>query len=194
MWPIPHHILRVLERPITDLRNPIWDWEWSVKAFLSHFALGDFLGLLVTLLIVFSARRLGAAQVSRWDYRRLQKEDKKKKPRFFTWIRRGVERVCLGGRHESLFLDPLSFAFRVAFFSGLIANVIDTDHVLMFYGGPDRLIHKPACVIAAVIVVYCLARMFRCKDEYSIRRYALWLCLALSIIVHVVEDYALGWF
>ncbi len=40
---------------------------------------------------------------------------------------------------------------------------------------------------------------FRCcgatrTDELRIRPYVFWLALSLSIVVHVLEDYYLGWF
>ncbi len=41
--------------------------------------------------------------------------------------------------------------------------------------------------------------IFRCcggtrTDELRIRHYVFWLALSLSIVAHVLEDYALGWF
>lgn len=188
-------IVRVLDaakRSVTDLRNPVWDWEWSITAFLSHFALGFLLGLLATLLIVAISRLRGVSRVSKWDLRRMRRAGKN--PSVFTRVRGWIERFCFGRRHEALFLDLFSFALRVAFFSGLIANLIDVDHAPMFYGGPDRILHWPVFALAIPTVLYCGARILRSRDEYLVRLYALWFCLAFSDIAHVLEDYLLGWF
>ena len=198
MWPSnTKQALYVLQKPITDLRNPIWDWEWTTKAYLSHFALGFQLCLLVVLLILFLARWRGASKLSKWDFRRAERKEENapRLMRAWYWTKRWcLERWCLGCRYQALFLDTFSFALRVAFFSGAIANLIDVDHAPMFYGGPDRVLHKLGAVLAGLVFFYCGARMLRTKDEYTIRRYALPFCLAFSVIVHVVEDYTLGWF
>ncbi len=47
--------------------------------------------------------------------------------------------------------------------------------------------------LTSLILIIC--RCFGAeKAECSIRRYAFWLCVSLSIVVHVLEDYLLGWF
>lgn len=93
MWPGSTRFIDTLKLPVTELRNPVSDFQWSAMAFLSHFALGYLVAFLLTLSTLI---------------------------------------MC-------------------------------------------------SCFTAGPI-------------EYSIRRYLFWLCLSLSIVVHVLEDYSLGWF
>ncbi len=192
MWHALPKIVNTLEKPVTELRDPIWSWEWSTKAFLSHFALGYLLGMLVVLLTVLVARQFGASKISKWDFRRMKGGEQA--DTFFEKVRNWIERLCLGWRYESLLLDLFSFALRISFFSAVVANLIDLDHLPLFWGGPDRILHPLGFAVAVLIAVYCGARIVGAKSEYAIRRYSFWLCLALSIMAHVLEDYLLGWF
>ncbi len=186
------HFLDAAKRPITDLRYPISDEQWSIMAFLCHFALGFFLGLFVALLVVWISRLRGVKKVSKWDFRRLKRSQENSS--VFGRARDWIERLLLGQRHEALLWPTFAFTLLVAFFSGVIANLIDVDHAPMFYGGPDRVFHKFFCGVAIIVVLYCGTRIVRAKDGYTVRRQTFWFCQALSVIVHVVEDYTIGWF
>ncbi|MDP1719265.1 MAG: hypothetical protein Q8L24_02465 [bacterium] len=194
MWPVVPKIVHVLEKPVTELRDPIWSLEWSTKAFLSHFALGFLLGLLISSLVMFLSRYFKVAKICKWDFRRVKRREKN--ATFFLRIRYWIERRCFGRRYQALlFCDAFSFSLRVAFFSAVVANLIDlADHWPLFYGLPDRLLHPPGIVLATFIAIYCIARIVRQRGECFVRLYVFWLCLSLSIIAHVLEDYLLGWF
>lgn len=189
MWPAVPRIIHTLEKPVTELRNPIWDLKWSVMAFLSHFALGYLLGLLTASLIMLVSWYFKAKKMTGSDLDLIW--SKRDSSTFFERVRNWIEKVCLG---RSLVGDSFPFALRVAFWSAVVANLIDVDHALLSYGGPDRIFHPLVFVLAALVFIYCGARMIWLRTEYSIRRYTFWFCLALSLVVHVVEDYTLGWF
>ena len=53
------------------------------------------------------------------------------------------------------------FTLFVGFLSGFFGNFIDIDHVLMFYGGPERVLHKALFVVAVCVALYCGARIGR---------------------------------
>lgn len=82
---------------------------------------------------------------------------------FFTSLRGRLEKTrdrfeksCLGYPVVS---DGFSVSLRIGFFSGVLANAIDIDHLPMFWGGPGRVLHKPLCVLAVLVGLYCLARL-----------------------------------
>lgn len=77
-------------------------------------------------------------------------------PSRFDKIRDRIARSCLG---HSLVGDGFSFALRVGFFSGLVANLIDLDHLPMFWGGKGRMLHPPLCFLALCVALYCSARI-----------------------------------
>lgn len=78
--------------------------------------------------------------------------------RYFKIARDRIEKSCLG---LSVVGDGFSFALRVGLFGGFLANLIDVDHVLMLYGGPDRVLHKTLFVLALLVAVHCCARLGR---------------------------------
>ena len=53
------------------------------------------------------------------------------------------------------------FTLFAGFLSGFFGNFIDADHIFMFYGGPDRVLHKALFVVAVCVALYCSARIGR---------------------------------
>ncbi|TSC81829.1 MAG: hypothetical protein G01um101419_737, partial [Parcubacteria group bacterium Gr01-1014_19] len=47
MWPGSTRFIDTLKLPVTELRNPVSDFQWSAMAFLSHFALGYLVAFLL---------------------------------------------------------------------------------------------------------------------------------------------------
>ena len=134
--------------------------EWSVKAFLSHFALG----------YIFS---------------------------FFFYL--GIIRLFIPWSR-----DVFSACLCVAFWGAWISVGIDLDHVVMLFGKEyGRPWHKPIGVIAAAIATFTFARLIRWRLDKSfdhvneigrVKRNLLWCVLASCLVLHVLEDYLLGWF
>lgn len=77
-------------------------------------------------------------------------------PTCFEKVRDRIEKSCLG---HSLGRDGFSFALRVGFFAGLVANLVDLDHLPMFWGGKGRMLHPPLCFLALCVALYCSARI-----------------------------------
>ncbi len=180
------HFIDTAKKPITELRNPIWDWGWTMMAYFSHFALGYQLGFLLAILILIFARFRGVKRVTDNDPWPINDGVS-----LFKKVQRKIERFCLG---SSVSGNAFSFILRVAFFSAVIANLIDADHIVMFYGGPDRILHWPVLAISALIVLWCGSRIVKSKDEFSVRLHIFWFCPAVSLVAHVVEDYTFNLF
>lgn len=139
-----------------------FDLQWTVKAFLSHFALGYLFSLVVYLLLI----------------------------RFFTCWKKQIR----------------DYARFVALVGGFASVMIDFDHVVLLFGDDyGRPWHKTAAYISGFVAILIVIRLFsirnKCRTEYSQNyriksadRYLLCLIVALCIILHVLEDYLLGWF
>ncbi|MDO8466840.1 MAG: hypothetical protein Q7S83_01730 [bacterium] len=57
--------------------------------------------------------------------------------------------------------DGFSFTLCAGLFAGLAAVFIDIDHLPMLWGGPDRVLHTPLCILAVCVAIYCSARIGR---------------------------------
>lgn len=98
-------------------------------------------------------------------------------------------------------------AFAIAFLFGIASFLLDIDHIVMLFGEESeysRPVHKWAAGFAGLAILtttYFLVKDWWvctiCKDNINIKRLKIcilvWI-LSLCWIVHVVEDYTLGWF
>ena len=139
-----------------------FDLQWTVKAFLSHFALGYIFSLFLYLLLI----RL-----------------------FAKWTKK-----------------VLYYALFVALVGAFASVVIDADHIVLLFGDDyGRPWHKPMAFISGTVAVLIIVRLLsirnKCRIEYaqnyrikSADKHLLFLIVAFCIILHVLEDYLLGWF
>lgn len=151
-----------------------FNWEWSVKAFLSHLALGYIFSLIFYLVVI----RFFAS----WnDYIFKPGPDSKKKP-----------------------LTVFGAALLTAFWGGVISVFVDIDHAVLFFGKEyGRPWHKPLAAFAAVVAIFTFARLIKWRLDKSFNHVEelkrvhgnlLWCVLSLCVVLHVAEDYLVKWF
>ena len=52
------------------------------------------------------------------------------------------------------------FALCLGLCSGLIAVLIDVDHITLYFGHPSgRVAHTPLFILAGIVALYCCARI-----------------------------------
>lgn len=64
-----------------------------------------------------------------------------------------------------------AFALCIGIASGLVAVLIDLDHITMLFGHPDgRVAHTPLLVLAISVALYCGARIAGLLIRMVLRR------------------------
>lgn len=106
------------------------------------------------------------------------------------------------------------FALRAAIWSGIIAALLDFDHlslsakhtphdiVVKFVSGHDQITGRVAHVWAGIMsIIVCALILIRIRalrakkvNESAMRHLIFVLCIAVGILSHVIEDYWLWWF
>lgn len=137
-----------------------FDWEWTTKAILSHFALGYWFSLISYPVLM----------------------------RFFSKINKKI----------------LFNALWVSLFGGVASVLIDLDHFPLFIGEEKtRFLHPFFGAVSAAVALFTLLRLviwfldkFH-KKEINLKRTHWNICALVwagCFILHIVEDYTLGWF
>lgn len=97
-------------------------------------------------------------------------------------------------------------SFFVAFVGGLASLVIDADHAVMFFGQESeysRPLHLTFALMSWVAVMATTLKLIICRLDMAYQKNVdmkrvvvnifVWI-ISIDWIVHVIEDYTLGWF